>query len=1262
MILEICSIDPVTLQSPVGSISDGSDGTMDGDFDCTWTIQAPPGDTISISFDRRYVHCWDGEFEITLDGSTPQSYCTMDSDIPPPIVSTTNTVVVRLTTSGAYRGTGFYLTYRFSSFSSTLDTSIASGVTFSDWELDDSPGPASSGSAVCSIGPADDAQTWKWTDVISEVPFDKTCYESEVVAATNEWECIGATTSASQACTNTVEDLTVPWSAVSFQEQEYSDLAWSQNSEKQASGSPVVFQKPTDNSVNVFQADSGTATVSFFSAIGGQGGFNLQYRTSKIFYVAPASYTPPDGSKGTGTRESPFTHTLQLVLANFTGPGDLIRLYPGRYEGAGYCNLKITNNTVIESLSGRENTLVDCLGSDRGWTLAHSSGTTEIIGIAFIGCKPAKAPMLGAAVLVSGHAIISKCIFFANVHTASGTVAVLLPGSAEIHNCIFKENAGTSGSAIAVYSAYSKITNCDFSNNWASFQGTVFASKHTVEGVTLPSIAVVIIEGAKFVENDAPVGADIAATLNTELDMSNTQLSNSESGVAVFVDNSTFSATDCSFSDIENGAIATNRGAKVEIYDSEFSRNSNEKGDGAAIQLAYSSAIVQRSLFSTNSVQGSGGAVSLSWSKVSMSESTFENNVATQNGGAIRFGRSDWPSAVNNCLFRNNQGQYGGAIDIENALVALSSNDFSSNQGDFGGGLSIRNVRDAAKYVSSSNNSYWSNNANSSGGAISVQASSKITMVDDQINNCNAIENGGGVALIDVLDGKIENSTILSNHANRGGGVYLNSKSLVWVEGSILKNCHSDRDGGTFSISDSILHLTESTIRNTTADLGGAISLLSQSTGMITSVEIYDSKASKGGSVYAVDSSVDDVSVNGLLISGSMATESGGGFYFALTNLNFKAIRMVDCNSRFGGAITMESSTLNFAESTFEDCYASKNGGAIYAITSTLVLDENSIFRRNTADSGAALYAFATNATVLDSAMQNNAAVTTGGGATLITSELTAENSVFSANTALRGGSLHADLSSVVLRSTLFTSNIAEDGGGAMYLQGETDITTERSEFRNNSAYFGGAAMCFQIGFCQFYHTVFEDNHANHSIEVIDDSGELVVDDEILESITGGALHFETIKEDSVLQNCSFIHNTARGDGGAMWLSLGKTKPLLHILDTHFSLNEGLFGAGIRIESSKTNLSNCDFVGQQAEAGGGGVFWTGVEPIGLPTSTYVDNVAAYGPNYGSIASEIVPVYFKSPEESGEPLKNPLVVLVVVCSNSLSITSSLLKLM
>lgn len=165
----------------------------------------------------------------------------------------------------------------------------------------------------------------------------------------------------------------------------------------------------------------------------------------------------------------------------------------------------------------------------------------------------------------------------------------------------------------------------------------------------------------------------------------------------------------------------------------------------------------------------------------------------------------------------------------------------------------------------------------------------------------------------------------------------------------------------------------------------------------------------------------------------------------------------------FGGAVLVS----NFAQPTFQKVIFNGNsgsqGGAIYINLGSLVVIEQSYFTDNNAqNSGGAIYVAGGSLTLSQNQFRNNSSSSNladrGGGAVFVSSGLiVAQNNLFEANLSPNhGGAWWSGSGNHTFNFNTFVDNIATNNGGAIYNNGAT-ILAENSILVGNNAAQGGA-------------------------------------------------------------------------------------------------------------------------------------------------------------------------------------------------------------
>ena len=319
------------------------------------------------------------------------------------------------------------------------------------------------------------------------------------------------------------------------------------------------------------------------------------------------------------------------------------------------------------------------------------------------------------------------------------------------------------------------------------------------------------------------------------------------------------------------------------------------------------------------------------------------------------------------------------------------------------------------------------------------------------------------------------------------------------------------------------------------------------------------------GAIWMVSGESEETRLEGFTITGEDRTciQIGGGNP-QLSNLLITGCGETDIS--IGGGISIES-----ASPTFDNVH----------------------FENNVALWGAALYALeAEDLTLIDCTFSSNTA-THGGGISLVSSVLTAEDSIFTGNEALYGvgGALWGVNSIVTLSGGSINENAASYAGGAIHLEGSTlDMASLESVEGNSSAYASGGAVLINNGDdVSISNTTFIGNTAQDA---------------------GGAIVITTT-EHLYLSDLRFQENSSMGDehgGGAVFAH--DVELVANVLEFEENTTAG-HGGGMLIVASQASMNAIDLIGNSALGAGGGVAAIDGE-LTINASTFSRNAGVEG--------------------------------------------------
>ncbi|EQC37646.1 hypothetical protein SDRG_05237 [Saprolegnia diclina VS20] len=1047
---------------------------------------------------------------------------------------------------------------------------------------------------------------------------------------------------------------------------------------KFSSGSPSLPTSFLQTGVGSLQTGQGSLFLTFAFVDGIDAtGFSMSWQAGTLcdtrggrrltdindlmprqYYVAPSSYAPSDGASGLGTRESPFTSSFAYLFENVLRDGDMLTLFPGRYQGTGYCGLTFPTSIYVTSLSGPAWTLVACQGISRGWLLTHTKGLSVIRGLSFTGCATPMSPLFGVALYIGGNASIENCRFYGNQFAGQGTVAVVAPSVTTLRGCTFDSNVATVGAAVAVLSATAILDNCTIHANNATLSGAVFVSTSVSTSTTLHNPSTVTISACTFTRNFASSVVEAALTAN-------------QASVVTIV-NSTFRSNlggaiglDAAYATINNSVITGNAGLGVNAVKTQLHVSTTVFGDnkgadkGGGLRAETSTVRSVSNMFTGNAAVVAGGGVYLLNSSFEDAMSVYKSNTVGTNADATNRGLGGALYALNcydtttlqplivitNGTFQANKALFGGAVYLEQSYTLLQQSVFQWNKATtFGGALMVTTTRTPSTRMHVlllDSNLYDSNSGGSGGGSLYVSSSDSVSTTNDVFVRSRSYGTGGAIMLVAALV-SVKNGTFLETSSTTdGGAIYADSTSGVFIVDSNFTSCVAYRHGGSVYVSSQLIVIINVTMTNSMAfKYGGSVVIQSVTqTAYFRNIAITTSSASKGGAFYIIDSTISETIFN-VSITNTTARTMGGAMYLVLANLTIDHLTTNGTMADIGGMMSLEESVVVLSNASIVKATATASGGAFYSIISNLTLQSSVVDQHSASANGGAIYGFSSTVMLRDTRLAQNSAAA-GGAIAVVSSTVNALRANFAHNRALTGGALSADLSHITLDTSVLDANAASGLGGALAVSFNS-LTLLRSLLRDNVAAVGGAISVSNLAMFNLSSSRFDNNSVLSTSSV---------------AAQGGAISITTITNASFVTNCSFHDNRAEAaKGGAIYTSMGSalTPPTISIDSSIFEQSRSGYGGALYLENAPTFLSRSRWTNNMATTGGGGgIYWTGNEPQALDSQEYINNYAVYGPNVASLPHGLQPHYTPPPtdgvttgETSGQVFAGTLVVHVV----------------
>ncbi len=318
-------------------------------------------------------------------------------------------------------------------------------------------------------------------------------------------------------------------------------------------------------------------------------------------------------------------------------------------------------------------------------------------------------------------------------------------------------------------------------------------------------------------------------------------------------------------------------------------------------------------------------------------------------------------------------------------------------------------------------------------------------------------------------------------------------------------------------------------------------------------------------------------------------------------SLRLEQLELIGGEAGSGGAVSVQSGSLEVSESLLANNQAQIGGGAIYVNDGTLDV-QGSHFVGNRAISGGAIYILDGTASVSNSLFQANEASDGGGGIISILAPLSVLGGEFNENSAAFAGGAIIVQSPLTIQDTDFHANTAETGGALFAIEG-SGIQIDGASFTNNSASeFAGGAITSLVPL-QVSASSFQGNTAprggaiDHALANAAVSSSFFADN--MATTLGGAVHLGTADSAiAVLRNSTFTQNEAQS-GGAVYLVQGSA----NLVESTFSLNSATTGGAVY------NMGTLDVLNSTISANGGGGLYNEADAT-VRNVTFAGNIGA----------------------------------------------------
>lgn len=878
----------------------------------------------------------------------------------------------------------------------------------------------------------------------------------------------------------------------------------------------------------------------------------------------------------------------------------------------------------------------DCLNTTQSGGAIYSEGTLTMEKVTFAG----NTGRSGGAIFNTGPSLtITDSIFRLNSVTGDGNYslggAIYNTGTLVIRGSTFEDNAGSGnvygGAIYQTGGPSTTITNTLFTNNTVNYWGgAIYAASQALS-----------LTNVTFTRNNASYGGAVYTTKRcTTINVVNSNFTeNRASGLGgaiyipsnetnkIIVNNTGFYRNTAT---LEGGAILLMRG-ELTVIDSEFIDNQASfnllggRVSGGAIFIdKYSSLTINNGTFINNTASNTGAAVSISNDStgVNIQNSRFEDNSVRQpspgidsQGGALYIGMRVVNAQINNTVFTNNQGEYGGAIYIdEDGIASVTNSNISNNQATDGFGGAIFKGDGGSLTI---NNVAFNNNTahNGNGGTIATGNDVNLQINGSSFTNTSTDDPAGGALYLGIENGRLTLTNSIFNNTSSstyGGAIFIGSNAYPTTITNVRFINTQSANGGAIYIdkTSNRATLTNTTFTDSTASAyGGAIYTLAPLTlDVNTADEPFTNIEATlgGGAIYSASKT--DLTINSIhdLIFRDYNVENYGGAIFSNANLIFNMgtnkVSFINNTAKYGGALYLDGNEITSSPVTslsnmvFTDNTATDDGGAIYSLNDIILRLNNIQFTNNKASTGYGGAIYTTNQLTSDNTNYTNNQAGSTGGAIYTKGRLNIDNNIFNDNTATSGGAIYQfEGTSTNIGNSNFTNNKATNttngDGGALYLDTlntGSQVTLTNLNFNANDAGRYGGSIYIEGDDTLTNIEITNSTSGDSGGAIFNNNGNLKIDNLTTtntKSTKGGVIYSKSHLD---IKNSLFTLSLAdgtTGTGGVIFLETGE---ILKVTDTKMYNNTAntIGGAIYTNPNSNVEIIRSEFISNKADTGG----------------------------------------------------------------------------
>lgn len=309
---------------------------------------------------------------------------------------------------------------------------------------------------------------------------------------------------------------------------------------------------------------------------------------------------------------------------------------------------------------------------------------------------------------------------------------------------------------------------------------------------------------------------------------------------------------------------------------------------------------------------------------------------------------------IKNCKINSCGGTNGGAVySAESNLNFDYCNVFENHSNSKGGGIHVSDYP-GSNILNVKHSNFYNNQSLNKGGAIYMKYG---TLTIDSCTFYGNISSSVGSGVCgEYLNLSIKECEFYQNQTSSGGALY-----LFQGVGTIHFNSFYNNQGGGVSLSNNIsgnILLENNDFHNNSSNYGAALAFNSGKTTIKRNIFYDNSAISSGGAIHFLASASpnsptmnysiveQNIFLNNQTTIANLSSGAGGAWYSQGGVHKIRNNLFISNTANLGGAVSNESSIINFENNTFYSNSSNSNGGAILSENSIDTLTNN-IFREN---------------------------------------------------------------------------------------------------------------------------------------------------------------------------------------------------------------------------------------------------------------------------------------------------------------------------